>query len=75
MCQVQVAEGPSWDGVDGDLSLAVNWTGVYVLTLGRVLHEISYPEITSISGDRYCVHMLFIIFVYCTSETSNVGRL
>ena len=40
-------EGPDWPN---DLTLAVNWTGLYILHEGRTIHEVSYPEINSLHG-------------------------
>ena len=40
-------EGPEWP--QNDLTLAINWTGIYVLLEGETVYELAYPEIASIS--------------------------
>ena len=43
----------------GDVIIAVNWTGVYVVDdQEQVLLELSFPEITSISSQKYVVSLL-----------------
>ena len=40
-------EGPDW--THEELSIAVNWTGMFVLSNGEIQYEISYPEIVRVT--------------------------
>lgn len=49
-----------------DVIIAVNWTGVYVVDdQEQVLLELSFPEITSISSQKYVV-VVVVIIIICT---------
>ncbi len=39
-------EGPDW--THAELNVAVNWTGVFVLSNGQIQYEVSYPEIVKL---------------------------
>ncbi len=40
-------EGPDWK--HEELCIAVNWTGVCVLSSGDTMYEVSYPEIVRVT--------------------------
>lgn len=55
-----------------DVIIAVNWTGVYVVDdQEQVLLELSFPEITTVSSQKYatciCVNTNFL----CSISTNN----
>ena len=42
-----------------DVIIAVNWTGVYVVDdQEQVLLELSFPEITTVSSQKYVLHVM-----------------
>ena len=42
-----------------DVIIAVNWTGVYVVDdQEQVLLELSFPEITTVSSQKYVEHVM-----------------
>ena len=44
-----------------DVIIAVNWTGVYVVDdQEQVLLELSFPEITTVSSQKYVEHVIIV---------------
>lgn len=48
-----------------DVIIAVNWTGVYVVDdQEQVLLELSFPEITTVSSQKYAIIFIWMGFMW-----------
>ena len=49
-----------------DVIIAVNWTGVYVVDdQEQVLLELSFPEITTVSSQKWVRSLKLLIMIQC----------